>query len=1618
MAQLQKAIAQLMESRQERPPPTPEPQGIAAVASGLRGRVPADQLPIAEAFTDALLAKLNATLDTVPDPRALAAMAAGAFAFFRDRGRAALAVRVFAPQAERDGWTTPMTVVESVLDDRPFIVETVTALLESAGGEIQLLLHPLLGVERDPEGRVTRLGAADDGPARESVLHVEVANLAATPELQQQLTERLRALLVITSDYATMRSRLADCAQRLRATPLPRPWNDERDAVAAWLEGLASQRFVFLGYREYDLRDRAGQRFAALRVDSGLGLLRDTERSRWLTPAVLPPERAQHIDTPPLLIVSKTAVHSPVHRDVPMDDITIKEIDAAGAVIGARRLLGLFTAKAYAEPASLTPLLQRRLDVILAREGAVEDSYDWREWAALFDSFPHEELLASRIDDVHDAMRAIATCEATAQPAVRMRPDAHNRGYFVLVILPRARFSTDLHARVTAVIARVFGGPILLEQLALDARPVVRLHYHCLSADGAPAPSVETLRAALGDLLRTWDDGLRDALAGSASHADAERLVARYARALPAAYKASTDAADAARDIRHCEELLSGGREPVDLLAGRAGAPLTLKMYLADTPLALSDFVPVLEHLGLRVLGQDIVEFSIADGRRIAIHAFALEPCGGGRLDLARVGGPVVDALQAIRAGVAADDRLNALVSRAALPWRTVAILRAYVDHAHQIGVGTRSTLIDALVGNPICATALIDWFASKFDPNASPFSPSQRLGGPVAAAERSALEALTAVPSLAHDRVLRALAGAVSATVRTNAYAVEADRPLAFKFDAARLPQLTAPRPVWETWVQGRDMQGIHLRSGAVARGGIRFSDRPDDFRAEILELMRTQVVKNAIIVPSGAKGGFVLTAPGGSAAADAARIAAAYEGFIGALLSLTDNRERGQIVPPRHVVRYDGDDPYLVVAADKGTAAFSDLANRIAGVRGFWLGDAFASGGSQGYDHKRLGITARGAWESARQHFRELGRDVDRDAVSVVGIGDMSGDVFGNGLLRSRHLRLLAAFDHRHIFLDPTPDSERAPAERARLFALPRSTWADYAPAALGAGGAVYDRSAKSIALTGEARRLLGLDEAAPSGETVVRAILRLPVDLLWNGGIGTYVKASHESHTDVADPSNDAVRIDATELRATVVVEGGNLGLTQAARVEYALGGGRINTDAIDNSGGVDCSDHEVNLKIALQPLVDAGSLSEDVRRQSLAAVAEAVCEMVLSHTRNQARALAYDQLRSRTQLTAFRDLCTILESEAGLDRQLAHLPTREALRLRRGVYLGLTRPELAVLLAHTKLDLRRRILLSPLLDEPELESTLLDYFPAAFVAQHATAVRRHALRRDIIALALTNDLIDTMGVTFLVRVVRDSGRDVLDVVRTWVAALHLADGNELRAALAAVHDRLSETAAQRGAFLLAEGLERATVWLVRTQPPTQPLAATLGELRLAVGELFDSWAGALPPPRRTAFDSEAAALAGLGIPDALAERLTAFAALDEILDIADLTRHANVPRESAAAAFLLVGPLLGFDWLRQALSSSLTGEDRWEARAAAGLIEDLRQTRRQIANDVLVRQQPGASIENALAAWADVYDEQIDAVARLIGDLKAAAQPPLPALLVVLHELGRLARATAG
>jgi glutamate dehydrogenase len=1152
--------------------------------------------------------------------------------------------------------------------------------------------------------------------------------------------------------------------------------------------------------------------------------------------------------------------------------------------------------------------------------------------------------------------------------------------------------------------------PQMQPTAAVETAPAPPQEQASVSIPAARSQPITPISGDLYQVLRHWDDQLQQQLGASHAPGEAARLAARYTVVFPPAYKAATSVADAVADIRALETLASSGQAQIELVrdATQGDRPRTaLKLYLPNERLILSGFVPVLENLGLLVISEDSTVLALSSTSQVHLQTFVVQDVLG-QFDVARAAPLLVPALHALRANHCDNDRLNRLILHAGLDWRAVMLLRTYVEHARQTGVAaSRTIILDALTTHPSSARRLFRFFAAKFDPALGPASAAERLKGTAAEAEAAFYTSLDQVDGIVHDRIFRALGAAVAATVRTSFYRPSVDGPeggaLAIKLDCRRLPQLPKPRPLFETYVHATSMEGVHLRSGRVARGGIRLSDRADDFRTEILGLMKTQVVKNAVIVPTGAKGGFVLKGRGDAFPTPAARIEQAYRTFIGALLSLTDNLEDGHVVPPPGQVCYDDPDPYLVVAADKGTAALSDTANAVAARYRYWLGDAFASGGSNGYDHKRIGITARGAWECARHHFREMGRDLNSEPITVIGIGDMSGDVFGNGLLHSRNLRLLAAFNHSHVFLDPDPDPETSYAERERLFRLLGSNWSDYHPACISPGGGVFSRRAKSIPLSAALQAMLGIEEPAVSADALVQAILRMEADLLWNGGIGTYVKASHESHADVGDPSNDTVRVNANELRVKVVAEGGNLGFTQAGRVELALNGGRINTDAVDNSGGVDLSDHEVNLKIALQPLVLRHALAVSQRNTLLEELTQDVSERVLNHNRRQALALSLDQLRSQTQMIAFRELTAILEGSVGLDRQLERLPTREELRARRGTFLGLTRPELAVLLAYTKIDLQHRLLASSLPDDPVVARCLELYFPAVITDRFGDGVREHPLRREIIAVELANRLIDSMGMTFLSHIAAVTGRDLIAIVSAWVAAVLISDADDLIREMEADQQTLGAPALAAAYLALEGALEQTTKWLLQTQPSDGSIATLVDRFELPARHLLALLAGR----HRDTIDE----LNGAGLPAPFAERVGRLAAMPDALEIAFIAAAEDETLDTVATAYLETEALIDFPWLRQTFRAMAESDDRWERRAVAGQLEGLINARRQVTRQLIACVQDSAA-GRCGEAYRRARGPQLDALQRLINDVRSAPRPSLAAMLVVMRELGRL------
>jgi glutamate dehydrogenase len=1518
------------------------------------------------------------------------ALVASAFRFF-SVATSPVRCRLRTPSIAIDGWDSPYTIFESHLSDRPFIVDTIRECLHERRIAIRHLLHPIYSVERDDSGALLRMRSLEG--RKESFVHCAIDRMADAdlPALERELADRLGDVYVATEDYQRMRDRLERARDELGPSCLPPPEADEIDQFLVW---LGDDNFVFLGAASYDVcRDGSA---AALRLDpeSALGVLRAPERAAATVSELL----TEDWRSP--LVIARSASEATVHRAAPMDVVIVRRLGAGERPVCEHRFYGLFTSKAYAEPAAEIPVVRQKLQQILAAEQVLPDSHDFREIETIFDTVPKTKLFLLGADELRAEIRTVRSLGAGDGVRVRFRP--HGRGVWVTTILPRERFSGEVRNWIEKLLTEHLGGPVVDYQLSLGAGEQARLHFYVAPVD-KPVAASEAIERRIAEHVRSWDDRLRERLIAEHRGLRGRALAERYAALFPPQYKAATEVSAALNDIRHLEALTDSapvGIEVADAAGGDADRFTVLKLYLRGEGIVLSDFLPLLENLGLRVFAEDSVALGEGAGRFVLVR-FLVQDLRGQRLEVRRAAQTLVPAIVEVRAGRAENDSLNRLVVDAGFDWREVELLRTYRNLAFQANAGpSRPALNEVLLRHPAAARALYDLFAARFDPAVA----DREVQGQ--AARERFWNALESVDTASEDQMLRNYLSLIEGTLRANYFRPpRPDHPfLAVKVHSQRIEFFPKPRPLYEVYAHSARMEGLHLRGGKVARGGIRWSDRPDDFRAEILGLMKTQMVKNAVIVPVGSKGGFIVKrAKAGTEGA--AEVRECYSTLMRGLLDLTDNIVRGEIVPPACVVRYEGgDDPYLVVAADKGTATFSDLANSIAAEYGYWLGDAFASGGSHGYDHKKEGITARGAWECVHRHFRELGRDVQRGPLDVVGIGDMSGDVFGNGMLRSRAIRLKAAFNHAHVFLDPSPDPEASFRERKRLFALPRSAWTDYDRKVLSAGGMIVARGAKAAPLSPEARALLGVRDERLDGEGLIRAIVGMKTDLLFNGGIGTYVRATTETNAEVGDHANDGVRRTAAEIRAGVVCEGGNLGFTQRARVELSLRGGRINTDAIDNSGGVDLSDHEVNLKILFQPLLESGDVSLAQRNRILEEVKDDVIDHVLTHNARQALLLSLDQRRSVTRLVEFRDQMTQLEQEGSLDRALEHLPDREALRLRRGTFRGLTRPELAVLAAYSKLQLQHELLASPWIEDPTFERYLFAYFPRRITEQFPEAVRAHRLRREIIAAELGNQVVDRMGSAFAQRMARDTAADGPSAVASFVAVVAVSEADRVFDALAATSIPTDDAYAL--CLRWEAAVESACKLLVGVLSRPGPIGERIDEWRRALTELADRFAGEVAAEA----DAAVTRLERLGIEPGIARSLHALERLRGELEIVRVAEDRRLPLGDAAFLYRKAGEILDFGVLDQWFAT-VPGDDRWEKRAAEGLREDLSAARRRMAAGIFGR--PEREISDRFRAFAAGHETEFGRLRGLIEDLASRRQISIAAMVVVVRELWKLA-----
>ncbi len=1572
----------------------------------------------------------------------------------RPQGRAVVAVNT--PQRDVDGWEAQgRTVVEIVTDDMPFLVDSLTAALSDLGLQIDLVVHPIVVVQRDVAGSLRSVSGSDlaaapsgEGSISESWMHIEVERVA-DPDRCGEVRTRLLAVLddvgVALEDWPRMRQKALDIAEELRTSPPDLQSASAGGSTGALsgvdqlresidlLQWLADDHFTFLGYREYVLEEAPtdeGEPELALRPlpGTGYGLLRYDRPGTGSTR--LPPAARAKAREPNLMIITKANSRSTVHRRAYLDYISVKVFDENNTVVGERRFLGLFSSAAYTESIARIPVLHRKSLKVLERLGYTPESHSGKTLLDICETYPRDELFQTSVEVLAQTASAVLRLQERRRVRLFVRPDDYGRFLSCLVYLPRDRYTTPVRLRMEAILASAVGGEASIDYSARVTESVLaRLHFVVrpmpdpgLAPDQHAAEVVADLDVAalerrLADAALSWGDGLVRAAHDVLPEQEASRLLATYASAFPEAYKEDFGPRTAVNDLGLLEQADPDIGIGLALWSpSSAGVgEFRAKVFRAGSPLSLSHLLPVCTALGVEVVDERPYELTTADGSAwiydIGLRARHLDGFAVLDSEEARL---FSDTFKATWRGLTEADQFNRLVVPGRLTWRQVIILRAYAAYLRQVNVPFSQRYIeDSLLANVSIARLLVRLFEAKFSPVLEPDGPALAADHPdrstlVGQLEREVTTELDTVASLDEDRILRSYLALIRATVRTSFYQPDDNGRVRPEVTVKLLPRALgdlapAPRPAYELFVYSPRVEGVHLRFGPVARGGLRWSDRREDFRTEVLGLVKAQMVKNTVIVPVGAKGGFYCKQLPDSADRDAwvAEGQACYRLFVSALLDLTDNRVDSTIVPPRDVVCHDGPDSYLVVAADKGTATFSDLANEIAADHGFWLGDAFASGGSVGYDHKAMGITARGAWESVRRHFREMGIDTQREDHTVVGIGDMSGDVFGNGMLLSQHTRLVAAFDHRHIFLDPDPDPATSWAERKRLFDLPRSSWADYDQTLVSEGGGVWPRTAKSVPLSPQACAALGLEAdggVSLSPPELIRAILLAPVDLLWNGGIGTYVKASTESSADVGDRANDAIRVDGRQLRVRSVGEGGNLGLTQCGRIEYATAGGRINTDFIDNSAGVDTSDHEVNIKILLDRVVREGGLERAGRNELLASMTDEVAALVLRDNDAQNRAMANGLAAGPSLLHVHAQLIDVLESQGHLDRALENLPGPEDIDALRARGAGLTAPELAVLFAYVKIVAADELLGTDLADDSYFRGLLYSYFPTPMQQRLRSAMDTHPLRREIVVTQAVNQLINNAGITFWLRLSEETGASLPDLVRAHAVATEIFGADQLRRSVDALDGEVDADVVTQMRLSVRTLVERVTRWLLVNRRSLDP-EAEVNHFDPYVQQVVRALPSVLVGRELEELAARADALQAQGVPSEVAQQVACTPAAYQALGIVDTARASDcdvleVARVHAALADRLQLDLLGAEVV------GLPRENRWQTMARATLRGELHEVHARLTAQVLEATAPGSSqerveqwagergadLDRALATIAEVLQEDDSGLAR--------------------------------
>ncbi len=1593
---------------------------IEKVMARVEQRVEAGRTDLAKCFVERFYA--NVPPDDIKDesPDNLYGAALAILGFAQKRQKAEAKIKVYNPRLEEHGWKSGHTIVEIVNDDMPFLVDSVVSQLNQLEAEVRLVVHPVLGIARDARGKLTGLQAkAANGVLAESIMHVQINEQPADRHeaIREALAAVLRDVRAAVEDWREMRARCQEVIADLESNPPALPEEDIASGVEL-LRWLDDDHFTFLGYRQYSFEGEGESAISRVPEEGGLGVLRDQsvpvfEGMRNL--GKLPPDVSDFLKKPELLRINKTNRRSSVHRPVHMDAIAVKNFDKKGKVTGERLFIGLFTSAAYSRNPNEIPLLKQKVARTLARAGFAPGSHDGKALTHIVDNFPRDELFQITDDELYQTAMGILHLQDRQRVALFVRRDPFERFVSALIFVPRDRFDTGLRHRIQDILAKAYDGAPVAFYTHLSDSALARLHVIIKTVQGqVPEVDVQALEQRIVEAARSWVDHLEEALIEARGEELGVAAARRFAKAFPPGYTDRFNAQNAVFDIARIGEALESGRVALNLyrLIEAEEHELRFKIYVAGDPVPLSDILPMLENMGLKVIGETPYEVKLPDRQApFWIYDFETVTDDGSAVELGRVKEAFHDAFARVWSGDMENDGFNKLVISAGLCSREVKILRAYCKYLRQARIPFSQTYMeDTLKRNPDITRRLVDLFLRRFDPELA------------AAADTDAVQDLVSginvllenVSNLDEDRIIRRFLNIIDATLRTNFFQPTAEGGeksyISFKLDSRKIDELPLPRPYREIFVYSPEIEGVHLRFGKVARGGLRWSDRREDFRTEILGLVKAQQVKNAVIVPVGSKGGFVVKRPPPPEAGREAFLEAGiacYRTFIRGLLDITDNLKGPDVIAPEQVVRVDGNDPYLVVAADKGTATFSDIANGVSIDYGFWLDDAFASGGSAGYDHKKMGITARGAWESVKRHFRELGKDIQNEDFTCVGCGDMSGDVFGNGMLLSKHIKLVGAFNHMHIFVDPKPDAAKSWAERKRLFDLPRSAWTDYDAKLISKGGGVFDRKAKSIRLTPEIKKAFGLNRDQMTPNELITAMLKAEAELLWFGGIGTYIKATVETHADAGDRANDAIRVNAPEVGAKVIGEGANLGMTQKARIEYDFAGGRCNTDSIDNSAGVDCSDHEVNIKILLGEVEAAGDMTRKQRDQLLAKMTDEVADLVLRDNYLQSQAITVTHHLGAHLIDRTARFMRSLERNGDLDRDVENLPDDEIILERFKQHKGFARAELAVMLSYAKIVLYDELLASDLPDDPYLTRDLVDYFPTALRKKYGKQIGKHRLRREIVATVATNELVNREGIAFVHEVREKTGMPAEDIARAYMISREIFQIPEIWRQIEALDNKVPTSV--QSAMLIECGrlIERETVWFLREAERPLDIEREIEAFGGGVHTLIQGLEGYLGDADKRIMDQSAAGFVKKGVPEELARRVAGLALLAPACDVVRIARSVGREVPEVSKAYFEIGARFGFDWLRRA-AGQLPTDTAWDKLAVTAVIDDLFGHQGELTQRVLSSAGNGA-MEGVIDSWSDSRRPLVVRTEQLLAELQSTGAPDFAMLAVANRQL---------